>query len=99
MKKDNELFHKICGFLLGVSFVFMLILANVIIIRHGWNHIITTILPVKKISMWQAFGLYVLASYISKTEKSNKTDGEKVVRYIWLTSLYGLLIWIASVFI
>ena len=52
---------KKLGIILGFVFV---IVASPFVVQYGWNEIITTIIPVGKITVWQAFGMDMLLSFI-----------------------------------
>mgnify|MGYP000662404452 CR=1 FL=1 len=45
---------KRLGIIIGVLLV---TIASPFIVQFGWNEIVTTILPVAKISFWQALGV------------------------------------------
>ena len=91
MKKDNELINLVI--------LIPLCIADAFVVKYGWNHIITTILHVEKISMWQAFGLEALVSYVFPTEKSDEKYSDRILRCVARMIVYGLLIWLASTFI
>ena len=52
---------KRLGVVLGAIFV---IVVSPFVVQYGWNEIITTIVPVGKITVWQAFGMDMLLSFI-----------------------------------
>ena len=45
---------KRLGIIIGVVFV---IVVSPFVVQYGWNEIITTIIPVGKITVWQALGM------------------------------------------
>nr|DAK43960.1 MAG TPA: hypothetical protein [Caudoviricetes sp.] len=88
--------------------VFILALIGVIIsaftFQYGWNAIITTIIPVKEISIWQAFGLDITLSLVFPDYlKEKEEDTEKylipIITKIVKIFIYMFLIWLASLFI
>ena len=60
---------KNLGIILGLVFV---IVASPFVVQYGWNEIITTIVPVGRITVWQAFGMDVLLSFIFPVLSSKK---------------------------
>lgn len=52
---------KKLGIVLGAVFV---IVVSPFVIQYGWNEIITTIVPVGNITVWQALGMDALLSFI-----------------------------------
>lgn len=60
---------KKLGIILGFAFV---IVASPLVVQYGWNEIITTIIPVGKITVWQAFGMDVLLSFIFPVSSRKK---------------------------
>lgn len=56
--------------IIGSIFV---IVVSPLLVQYGWNEIITTIIPVGKISVWQALGLDALLTFIFP-DFSNKKE-------------------------
>lgn len=87
--------------------VFVLAFIGVIIsaftFQYGWNAIITTIIPVNEISIWQAFGLDITLSIIFPDYYKEKKDTEEylmpIITKIVKILIYMFLIWLASLFI
>lgn len=52
---------KRLGIIIGVLLV---TIVSPLVVQFGWNEIVTTILPVGKISFWQALGLDALLTFI-----------------------------------
>lgn len=52
---------KKLGIILGAVFV---IVVSPFVVQYGWNEIITTIIPVDKITVWQALGMDALLTFI-----------------------------------
>lgn len=91
---------KKAGIILGATFV---IIASPFVVRYGWNEIITTIIPVGKITVWQALGMDALVSFICPVLTSKKeTEAEyldAVKNGISKIITCALLMWLASLFI
>ena len=85
---------------LGMVFV---IVASPFVIQYGWNEIITTIIPVGKITVWQAFGMDTLLSFIwpvlSKKIESEEEFSNNIKNSISKIITSAFLIWLASLFI
>lgn len=91
---------KKAGIILGTTFV---IIASPFVVQYGWNEIITTIVPVGKITVWQAFGMDALLSFIWPVLPS-KRESEEHYSYVVKSSISKIitsafLIWLASLFI
>lgn len=71
--------------------------------QYGWNAIITTIIPVKEISFWQAFGLDITLSIVFPDCYKEKEETESylipLIANIVKILIYMFFIWIASLFI
>ena len=90
---------KKLGIILGFVFV---IVVSPFVVQYGWNEIITTIVPVGRITVWQAFGMDMLLSFIFPVSPSKKVSEEdflysiksgisKIITcafFIWLASLF-----------
>ncbi len=71
--------------------------------QMAWNEIITTIIPVSKITVWQALGMDALLSFIWPV-LSSKKESEEDYSYAVRSSISKIitcafLIWLASLFI
>ena len=78
------------GIVLGAVFV---IVASPFVVQYGWNEIITTIVPVSKITVWQALGMDALLSFIWPVLfVCGKEQYSKIITC-------AFLIWLASLFI
>ena len=55
---------KKLGIIIGALLV---TIVSPFVVQFGWNEIVTTILPVEKISFWQALGVDALLSFINPT--------------------------------
>ena len=91
---------KNLGIILGLVFV---IVASPFVVQYGWNEIITTIVPVGRITVWQAFGMDVLLSFIFPVLSSKKESYEDCL-YAVKSSISKIItcaffIWIASLFL
>lgn len=68
-----------------------------------WNEIITTIIPVDKITVWQAFGMDMLLSFIFPVSSSKKVSEEEFLYSIksGISKIItcAFFIWLASLFI
>ena len=64
---------KKLGIVLGAVFV---IVVSPFVVQYGWNEIITTIVPVGKITVWQALGMDALLSFIWPVLSSKKESEE-----------------------
>ena len=80
---------KRLGIVLGAVFV---IVVSPFVVQYGWNEIITTIVPVGKITVWQALGMDALLSFIwpvlsskkeSEEDYSYLEDFEEVSKYMF----------------
>lgn len=91
---------KKLGIVLGAVFV---IVASPFVVQYGWNEIITTIIPVDKITVWQAFGLDILLSFIwpvlSSKKESEEDYSNAVKGSISKVITSAFLIWLASLFV
>ena len=91
---------KKIGIIIGSLFV---IVVSPFVVQYGWNEIITTIVPVGKITVWQALGMDALLSFIWPVLSSKKESYEDysyaVKSSISKIVTCALLIWIASLFI
>ncbi|HGJ7851296.1 TPA: hypothetical protein ACPX5T_002000 [Streptococcus pneumoniae] len=91
---------KRLGIIIGAVFV---IVVSPFVIQYGWNEIITTIVPVGKITVWQALGMDALLSFIWPV-LSSKKESEEDYSYAVKSSISKIitcafLIWLASLFI
>jgi hypothetical protein len=91
---------KKLGIILGAVFV---IVASPFVVKYGWNEIITSIVPVDKITVWQALGMDALLSFIFPVLSSKKESYEdysySVKSGISKIITCSFLIWLASLFI
>ena len=88
----------------GVFIVaFIGVIISAFTFQYGWNAIITTIIPVNEISIWQAFGLDITLSIIFPDYYKEKQDTEEylmpIITKIVKILIYLFLIWLASLFI
>ncbi|CAG5219053.1 phage membrane protein [Streptococcus pneumoniae] len=91
---------KRLGIIIGAVFV---IVVSPFVVQYGWNEIITTIVPVGKITVWQALGMDTLLSFIWPV-LSSKKESEEDYSYAVKSSISKIitcafLIWLASLFI
>ncbi len=68
---------KRLGIIIGVLLV---TIVSPLVVQFGWNEIVTTILPVGKISFWQALGVDALLSFINPTIYSDEDISKKLLR-------------------
>ncbi|VJU66378.1 phage membrane protein [Streptococcus pneumoniae] len=91
---------KRLGIIIGAVFV---IVVSPFVVQYGWNEIITTIVPVGKITVWQALGMDALLSFIWPVLSSKKESAEDysyaVKSSISKIITCAFLIWLASLFI
>ena len=90
---------KKIGIIIGAVFVIVVL---PFVVQYGWNEIITTIVPVSKITVWQALGMDVLLSFIWPA-LSSKKESEEDYSYTVKSSISKIitcafLIWLASLF-
>ena len=88
----------------GVFIVaFIGVIISAFTFQYGWNAIITTIIPVNEISIWQAFGLDITLSLIFPDYYKEKQDTEEylipILTKIVKILIYLFLIWLARLFI
>ncbi|CZD08103.1 hypothetical protein RLA26_00525 [Streptococcus pneumoniae] len=91
---------KRLGIIIRAVFV---IVVSPFVVQYGWNEIITTIVPVGKITVWQALGMDALLSFIWPV-LSSKKESEEDYSYAVKSSISKIitcafLIWLASLFI
>ncbi len=91
---------KKLGIVLGAVFV---IVVSPFVVQYGWNEIITTIVPVGKITVWQAFGMDMLLSFIFPVSPNKKVSEEEFLYSIksGISKIItcAFFIWLASLFI
>lgn len=91
---------KKLGIILGAVFV---IVVSPFVVQYGWNEIITTIVPVGKITVWQVLGMDALLTFIwpvlSSEKKSYEDYSNSVISSISKIIACVFLIWLASLFI
>lgn len=91
---------KKLGIILGTVFV---IVVSPFVVQYGWNEIITTIVPVGKITVWQVLGMDALLTFIwpvlSSEKKSYEDYSNSVISSISKIIACVFLIWLASLFI
>lgn len=91
---------KKLGIVLGSVFV---IVVSPFVVQYGWNEIITTIVPVGRITVWQAFGMDMLLSFIFPVSPSKKVSEEEFLYSIksGISKIItcAFFIWLASLFI
>ncbi|HEP1824849.1 TPA: hypothetical protein VB895_002422 [Streptococcus suis] len=89
--------------LLSVLFVFPLsFILSGLVIRYGWNNILTTLDGVPSITLAQAIGLDILVSYIivSGGRKENDYDFvELLAKVIGTPIITFVLLWIVTLFL
>ena len=68
---------KRLGIIIGVLLV---TIVSPFVVQFGWNEIVTTILPVGKISFWQALGVDALLSFINPTIYSGEEISKNLLR-------------------
>ncbi|KJU93657.1 hypothetical protein [Streptococcus infantis] len=91
---------KKLGIFIGVLLVTII---SPFVVQFGWNEIVTTIIPVDKITVWQALGMDALLSFIWPV-LSSKKESEEDYSYAVKSSISKIitcafLIWLASLFI
>lgn len=101
MKKRNGNFSEsAAGCFVGLAAGIALIFTSACIVQYGWNEIVTTVISVDKITIWQALGLDVLMTFItSNSRDDNRTFKEKVISVISYQITVLVLLLLASYFI
>ncbi|MEI4336616.1 hypothetical protein V9Z54_05830 [Streptococcus suis] len=89
--------------LLAVFLVFPLsFILSGLVIRYGWNNILTTLDGVPEITLAQAIGLDILVSYIIVSGGRKESDydfGELLAKVICTPFLTFVLLWIITLFL
>lgn len=84
------------GLVAGITLIF----TSACIVQYGWNEIVTTIVSVDKITIWQALGLDVLMTFITANSRDdNRTFKEKVISVISYQITVLVILLLASYFI
>ena len=86
---------KRLGIIIGVLLV---TIASPFIVQFGWNEIVTTIIPVAKISFRQALGADALITFINPTIYSDEIS-KKLTQAISKIIYFAFVLWLASLFI
>ena len=87
---------KKLGIFIGVLLVTII---SPFVVQFGWNEIVTTILPVAKISFWQALGVDALITFINPTIYSDEEISKKLTQAISKIIYFAFVLWLASLFI
>lgn len=87
---------KRLGIIIGVLLV---TIVSPIVVQFGWNEIVTTILPVGKISFWQALGVDALITFIHPTFYSDEEISKKLTHAISKIIYFAFILWLASLFL
>lgn len=88
------------GCFVGLVASITLIFTSACIVQYGWNEIVTTIVSVDKITIWQALGLDVLMTFITANSRDdNRTFKEKVISFISYQIIVLVILLLASYFI
>ena len=84
---------KKLGIIIGAVFV---IVVSPFVVQYGWNEIITTIVPVDKITVWQAVGIDLLITAITGNPKGDteKSWLEVLGKVIYWYLVFWALMWI-----
>lgn len=89
--------------LLAVFLVFPLsFILSGLVIRYGWNNVLTTLDGVPEITLAQAIGLDILVSYIIVSGGRKESDydfGELLAKVICTPFLTFVLLWIITLFL
>lgn len=102
MKKRNaeNFSESATGCFVGLAAGITLIFTSACIVQYGWNEIVTTIVSVDKITIWQALGLDVLVTFITANSRDdNRTFKEKVISFISYQITVLVILLLASYFI
>jgi hypothetical protein len=102
MKKRNaeNISQNAAGCFVWLASGIILIFTSACIVQYGWNEIVTTIVSVDKITIWQALGLDVLMTFITANSRDdNRTFKEKVISVISYQIIVLVLLLLASYFI
>lgn len=102
MKKRNaeNFSESAVGCFVGLAAGITLIFTSACIVQYGWNEIVTTIVSVDKITIWQALGLDVLMTFITANSRDdNRTFKEKVISVISYQITVLVILLLASYFI
>ena len=77
-----------------------LIFTSACIVQYGWNEIVTTIVLVNKITIWQALGLDTLIAFITANSRGDdRSFEEKVISAICYQITVLVILLLASYFI
>lgn len=87
---------KRLGIIIGVLLV---TIVSPLVVQFGWNEIVTTILPVGKISFWQALGVDALLTFINPTIYNDEEISKKLTQAILKIIYFAFVLWLASLFI
>lgn len=87
---------KRLGIIIGVLLVTII---SPFVVQFGWNEIVTTILPVEKISFWQALGVDALLSFINPTIHDDEEISKKLTQVISKIIYFAFVLWLASLFL
>ena len=87
---------KRLGIIIGALLV---TIVSPFVVQFGWNVIVTTILPVGKISFWQALGVDALLSFINPTIYSDEEISKKLTQAISKIIHFSFILCLASLFI
>lgn len=87
---------KRLGVVLGAVFV---IVVSPFVVQYGWNEIITTIVPVSKITVWQALGVDALLTFINPTIYDDEEFSKKLTQAISKIIYFAFVLWLASLFL
>ena len=102
MKKRNaeNFSESAVGCFIWLAVGITLIFTSAFIVQYGWNEIVTTIVSVDKITIWQALGLDTLITFITYNSRNdNRTFKEKVISVISYQIIVLVLLLLASYFI
>lgn len=103
MKKRNaeNFSQSAAGCFVGLAAGITLIFTSACIVQYGWNEIVTTVVSVDKITIWQALGLDTLITFItySNSRGDDQSFKEKAISIISYQIIVFVILLLASYFI
>lgn len=102
MKKRNaeNYSESAAGCFVWVAASITLLFTSACIVQYGWNEIVTTVISVEKITIWQALGLDTLITFITANPRNDdRSFKENVISIISYQIIVLVILLLASYFI
>lgn len=102
MKERNaeNISERAAGCFVWVAAGIALVFTSACIVQYGWNEIVTTVISVDKITIWQALGLDTLIAFITANSRGDdRSFEEKVISAICYQITVLVILLLASYFI